>query len=443
MNQPAKRALVAGIIGAVVYMLRATAAGQLPLYLNARDRSHRCTYGSWSSPIRAPGAFDSKVIRTPSLSGTRSEIYLAANLMPAWPVENWTRSVPKGPVVIRSLDGSDLGRPEGGTWFLGPRLLHDGLGNLYLLWGEPALNAIDSIPLSEFFRTPVMRILYAKYDRKHGWGRTSTAYEVKSIPEHTKRRGLEWTRQGAITIDSSGRIYVVIIDPDNHRAIFRTGNDFGWTGGILPGVRTGYLDVAVDATGTLYVVYLHSHADGSKSQHEVYLTSSKDGGRSWSKAQSVIDLGDRRAYEPRIAIDPAGPVHVLWRQGGVPGSRNMSIRHVVTRNGGKRWSHPSDRRVPYSNFDLRLQTLVDHCGSLHLAFNQAGGLGYGRWNGVWEDTSLLFPGAEAREVGLALAPAGQVQVFWESYRGRDTTGKRVLFIPLISTLGHGKKADGP
>ena len=70
-------------------------------------------------------------------------------------------------------------------------------------------------------------------------------------------------------------------------------------------------DGAFGADGTLYVTYVNLEGRGNVPAN-LWLSRSSDGGRTLSRP---VRIAGRLAFQARLAVDPAGTVHVTWLQG--------------------------------------------------------------------------------------------------------------------------------
>ncbi len=70
-------------------------------------------------------------------------------------------------------------------------------------------------------------------------------------------------------------------------------------------------DVAFAPDGTLHAVYVNLSGQGNRPDN-LWVARSTDGGRSF---EAPVRLGGPLTFQPRLAVDPKGPVYVTWLQG--------------------------------------------------------------------------------------------------------------------------------
>ena len=70
-------------------------------------------------------------------------------------------------------------------------------------------------------------------------------------------------------------------------------------------------DVAFAADGTLYAVYVNLTGQGNRPDN-LWVARSTDGGRSF---EAPVRVAGPLTFQPRLAVDPRGPLYVTWLQG--------------------------------------------------------------------------------------------------------------------------------
>ncbi|MDP9386747.1 MAG: glycoside hydrolase [Actinomycetota bacterium] len=100
-------------------------------------------------------------------------------------------------------------------------------------------------------------------------------------------------------------------------------------------------DVAFAPDGTLYVSYVNLEGRGNVPTN-LWLATSRDGGRSISPP---VRVAGRLTFQPRVAVDPAGTVHLTWLQANEVGVLRFvglpnPVVAVHSTDGGKRFSAP-------------------------------------------------------------------------------------------------------
>jgi hypothetical protein len=166
---------------------------------------------------------------------------------------------------------------------------------------------------------------------------------------------------------------------------------------VSDATEAGSNDVAIDATGRLHVVWQDKPAGYIRPQ--VLYRSSADGGVTWSPIENLSRDTGRDAAPPRVLVDGAGRVYVLWTartpglvlHAGVLGE----LQYRVRENGA--WSAPV--QVGVDNFVGGWFPALDSTGRLHVVWTEhipAGWTGeqpdYGK---VWR-TSLTGSGQAAK-----------------------------------------------
>lgn len=188
--------------------------------------------------------------------------------------------------------------------------------------------------------------------------------------------------------------------------------------------------VAFDADGTLYYLFVGLHGRGNRPMG-VFLTTSDDGGRTFTEPRKV--LGPRR-FHVRLAIDgtlgDAGRLHLVWLRptsdppvGGMPAPPNP-IMAAHSDDEGRTWSEP----IQVSDTDRQrvvapaVAVGADH--SVHVAYydlegdardyrGQEGPV----WDGTWSIVSATsHDGGASFEEGVvvddALKPAERVMLIF-------------------------------
>jgi hypothetical protein len=127
----------------------------------------------------------------------------------------------------------------------------------------------------------------------------------------------------------------------NDEIFMRRRNASGW----LPDIRLTYdpsdswsSAVAVDSKGVIHVVW-YDYRDGND---EIYYKNSPDNGATWS-ADMRLTFNPEISWDPRIAIDSADNLHVVWYDWR---DQKDEVYYKRSTNGGTQWS-----------VDTRLSTL--------------------------------------------------------------------------------------
>ncbi len=174
-----------------------------------------------------------------------------------------------------------------------------------------------------------------------------------------------------------------------------------------------YPNLAIDPAGGLHVIW--SEGDG---QDDViyYSHLGRDG---WTEPVDVLMTpGGAPAYEPFMAADARGYLHVVWRGGG---AIFYSSAYAPAAGSAHNWSAP----VPISPLEANAgnpHLVVDRAGILHVVFAQSVGANSGIYyiaqdeEGSWQGATSVFANSrEDRLVGkprLAIGAEGTLHVVW-------------------------------
>ena len=145
----------------------------------------------------------------------------------------------------------------------------------------------------------------------------------------------------SIVIDRRGTIYVTWQDYRRNQAdiYFSRSTDSGRT--FSPNVRVNdevgragqlYPSLGVDKSGTIYVAW----HDFRRGEQDVFFSKSLDGGNTFSKNLRINDdLGTAGQFNPSLAVDDTGAVHVAWHD-----LRNgdADIYYTLSQDGGLTFS---------------------------------------------------------------------------------------------------------
>jgi hypothetical protein len=393
----------------------------------------KCNYDPWSVPAVFPSQARQFVLRAPTALAVGHDLTVVGTMMPALRPVYWSQAVPRTPFAA-ARNGHDIGRPAGGVWFLGPKALADQAGRIHVIWAEPSPSIGDTISMRQYEKLSAQRVMYAVYDPKTGWSPTTIIFQTSTGTAESIGQNLEWSRTADATLDGSGDVHVVVSERRTRRILYLSGHGNSWFHTYIANLHSNYLGIAADPRNRIYVVYLSQRTPRAGPAHDVLLVTSGNSGRTWSTPSGISELGDLLAFEPRIAVDHTGSLHVVWRQITDVSSHRMSLRHVSSTTQGRRWTSAQDLSIPWSDFDLAVRMGIDPCGSVHIAYGSESGITYTRWNGSWLHVQTLFPGYLSREVSITSTPDGIVQLYWESYRGRGTDNRHVQFVPMSSHI---------
>lgn len=181
---------------------------------------------------------------------------------------------------------------------------------------------------------------------------------------------LTWTSgdswELAITIDSSDNPHVVSYDktPGNWEIYYAKSTDGGgsWSADkrlTWTSIDSQYPDIAVDASGYLYVAW-HEYIPGNS---EIYGKKSKDGGATWSTATRLTWTPGYSTF-PKMVVDSSGNLHIVWDD-STPG--NHEIYYKKTTDGGSTWS--TTKRLSWTpGYSTLPDIAADSSGNLHVVW---------------------------------------------------------------------------
>lgn len=134
--------------------------------------------------------------------------------------------------------------------------------------------------------------------------------------------------------------------------------------------------VIVDKNNILYVIY------GGEQSRGVFLMTSSDGGAHWDSPLN-LHPSDRlytSAEYPRIAISPAGVLHVVWTEYQLPGGwPPTGIFYTRSQDGGATWTTPT--QITLENYDQANIAVIGE-DEVHIVYNAIVTIGgrYHHWS---------------------------------------------------------------
>jgi phage terminase large subunit-like protein len=167
-----------------------------------------------------------------------------------------------------------------------------------------------------------------------------------------------------LAIDANDTVHVVWQDatPGNAEIYYRRSMDGGstwsavkrltWTSG-----ESYEPAIAIDSNGHIHIIWYDSTPD----HFEIYSKKSSDGGSTWSAAKRITWTSGG-AMEAVIALDLSNALHVLWY--GYP-SGNAEISYKKSVDGGAYWS--AARRLTWtSGGSFRPAIAIDPSNVIHV-----------------------------------------------------------------------------
>ena len=193
-------------------------------------------------------------------------------------------------------------------------------------------------------------------------------FAIVAIPE----KRLSWSSgqsgNAAIAVEPSGEIHVVWQDdtPGNFEIYYKKSPDggVGWTTNkrlTFSSGNSGSPAIVVDASFNLHVVWEEDLTGNS----EVYYKKSTDAGVTWTAAKR-LSLTANASYNPGIAVDPSGKVHVVWSEDI---SGNEEISYTKSRDSGVTWT--AAKRLSWTPDESENPVIkAGSSGLLHLVWSE-------------------------------------------------------------------------
>lgn len=145
------------------------------------------------------------------------------------------------------------------------------------------------------------------------------------------------SREPAIASDSGSGVHLVWWDdsPGNWEIYYKrsTNNGAAWSGLTRLTWNTDasyYASIAADSSGGVYVVW----TDNVSGDPNICFKRSTDGGVSWSGV-TRLSWNTGLSYNPRVAADSGGRIHVAWYDNVIG---NSEIYYKRSTDGGVSWS---------------------------------------------------------------------------------------------------------
>ena len=193
-------------------------------------------------------------------------------------------------------------------------------------------------------------------------------------------------------------------------------------------------DVAFGPDGTLYVTYVNLEGRGNVPAN-LWLAKSSDGGRTLSRP---VRIARRLAFQARLAVGPAGTVHVTWLQG-----RDVAPFQLVgppspvvasrSADGGRTFSRPVRVSDPDRPLVGAASPVIDADGRLVVLYQD--------FKGDRRDFQNLEGPPWDRPFALVVTrPVGRGRAFSEGVevdRGVVPTRRFLVFVPDFPSLAAG------
>jgi len=419
-----------------------TAAFLLVLVARLTD-STSCQYGEWSSPRALDKVPRGSMVRDPWLALDRDRGYVVGNDV-LWFDESPVR--PR-PFIATTLDGRDIGKPDGEFWFVRPRAVLDTRGALHVIWAEPDTHpAMIPARVWSSTRYRLTSLWSATYDPRHHWSPPTLILD--------RPRGDIWWRGdfATATTDSAGHVIVAVVA--NGRLLLLVQQNSGWRTDTLPVKALDYPEVVARADGPVSIGYIGPDPAGGAS-NSIMFVRSWDGGLTWLPPQAVYRAEQPAPQDVKLLAGGGDTLYLLWTGTLGGGVERGAIHLAISGDGGAHWAIRDT--LPVTGAHLR--AAIDGCGGLQVSYVTttvpAGTaeprteeemfaaprryeLWYARWDGAWLPPRSPFPDFNCVEMDLRSDTGGDLFLFW-SARPVGVTGRDVPFRPFVARLTVGQR----
>ncbi len=227
------------------------------------------------------------------------------------------------------------------SWF--PSLTVAADGSVHVVWagGKPIPEG-SGFNVGSNLANVMDLLMYAVY-RDGKWSQANDII-FASLGGAAVRNSIVTGRDGKLYVAyrNGERIFFSSADPD------QAFQPLSWREPLRINGSNGpyYVELAVDGTGILHIVWTEVVASEERSQYtpcpycaNLFYRNSRDGGRTWSKSINLADSFDGTT-KPHIAIDQQNGIHVVWDIGfdnmtgkGVP----LAGGYRYSSDGGATW----------------------------------------------------------------------------------------------------------
>ncbi len=246
------------------------------------------------------------------------------------------------------------------SWF--PSLSVDSFGTVHIVWYERTNSGGSGFEDDIFYKCK---------PKGSGWSNI----EVVST-ESTKDSWLP-----SLTVDSTGTVHVTWEDWTD---ISGSGNDWdifykckpnggSWTTTEVVSTEStsdsSVSSLAVDSTGTVHVTWIdYTNYNGAGSDVDIFYKCKPNGG-SWTTTEVVSTESNMNSWNPSLAVDSIGTVHVTWEDwADISGSGNDWDIFYKCKPSGGNWS-TAELVSTESIFESWFSSLsVDSNGTLHVTW---------------------------------------------------------------------------
>ncbi len=184
--------------------------------------------------------------------------------------------------------------------------------------------------------------------------------------------------------------------------------------------------VAYDSNGDIHVVWMdETNYGGSGSDSDIYYKMKPSGG-SWTATEVVSSESDIDSFYPSLGIDSNGDIHVVWDDAS---ETDDEVYYKMKPSGGS-WTSVELISTEGSDFSGLATLAVESDGTVHVAWDGATGSGYDIFykkkpsGGSWTDAEAI-PLEESNYPFLpmlAVEPDGTLHLAWDDSTGYGGSG---------------------
>lgn len=391
------------------------------------QQSLSCTYGAWSRPQSFISDSATRIDYAGVATGKNSSFVVGTIDLAFRRTLGTVEPRPRLPSFLRvvTLSGQSLGAPPGNFVFVYPRSAVDSQGNLHVVWGEP--DSSSAVRSEETLgELPVTSLWHATWHQWR-WSRPRSVYRRKGI-----QWGLVQTSKLIATASDLALAFPVHGAATPGLVVLLTFTGGVWKTREIPNpTGAAYADVVALDRGGFAVAYvaaaLPPPGEHEGQQSTVFVTALDAAAVDWNEAVAVGSADQFPAFQPVLLKGESEELHVIWTQHVERRNVTTGLWHARSGNGGRTWI--SEPRLPLEVQVSRTATVVDRCGTVHVAVDlhssRANGprVGYTRLEGgSWAPLTVLFPDR-----------IGALPVMWSGVDG----GIHLLFYdsPVIADTG--------
>ena len=184
----------------------------------------------------------------------------------------------------------------------------------------------------------------------------------------------------SLCVNSAGNIYAIYSKFDllgNYQLYLARSTNGGatWTEELVPGANSAnlfYPSIAVDSQDSVHLVFTADMVNPGSFNTGVYYAR-RDPVSGWGPVQSIFDNGANIQEFPDLAVDSFDTVHVVWAGSGHGTNTNKQQIMYVSVMGGGVGISVQLTDVVYHQYNPRIA--VDSIGNLHVAWASSGGFG--------------------------------------------------------------------